>query len=197
MEVSISRARGKCKVLEREYGKGGFDYAGNSTVDLPIWENARGAIVVSSSSKLIEEVEKVTSIRTILPGDQRPFLYIVQSLGPIFWATNLLIVVPFAVTHPFTWSTVMEKVFPAFLAFSLVAAGYYILDDLFDLQNDRRHPQKKFRSFAAGEMPIVSGLMMVPFPVSRGPWGIFVLAVTVSGKSCGFFVIRPYGHPLF
>ena len=162
----------KMQVLEREYGKEGFDYAGNSTVDLSIWQSAQGAIVISNSKRLIEAVRKVTCIRAVFPGNQGTFLKMVQSLRPIFWATNLLVVVPYAVTHTFTWSIVMEKVFPAFLAFSLVAAGAYILDDLFDLQNNRRHPQKKFRPFAAGDVPIVWGLMMTPL--------LFLVAFGVS-----------------
>src|SRR5690242_16948155 len=41
------RGKNKGKALAERYGKKGFDYAGNSTVDLPVWSEARHAIVVN------------------------------------------------------------------------------------------------------------------------------------------------------
>ncbi|GJL49361.1 MAG: hypothetical protein NPIRA01_05880 [Nitrospirales bacterium] len=55
----------KSRVLVKRYGKRGFDYAGNSRVDLPIWENANSAIIVSGSRNLIEAVKKVSRVETI------------------------------------------------------------------------------------------------------------------------------------
>ncbi len=57
----------KSGLLTSEFGKGGFDYAGNSRVDLPIWENSKGAIVVNGTPKLIEAVKRVALIRMIFP----------------------------------------------------------------------------------------------------------------------------------
>ncbi|MEI6047770.1 MAG: decaprenyl-phosphate phosphoribosyltransferase [Bacteroidota bacterium] len=38
----------------------------------------------------------------------------------------------------------------AFVAFSMCASGVYILNDYFDIENDRLHPKKQFRPLAAG-----------------------------------------------
>jgi 4-hydroxybenzoate polyprenyltransferase len=48
----------------------------------------------------------------------------------------------------------------AMLAFCLCASSVYVLNDLLDLQADRLHPRKSKRPFAAGELSIVSGLLL-------------------------------------
>jgi 4-hydroxybenzoate polyprenyltransferase len=50
----------------------------------------------------------------------------------------------------------------AFMAFSLCASSVYILNDLTDLSEDRRHPKKRLRPFASGALPLRHGLMMIP-----------------------------------
>lgn len=40
----------------------------------------------------------------------------------------------------------------AFLSFCLVASGIYAINDLFDVESDRRHPVKKFRPVASGRI---------------------------------------------
>jgi hydroxymethylpyrimidine pyrophosphatase-like HAD family hydrolase len=46
------RGSAKAKLLTERFGKRGFDYAGNSHVDLQVWSEARYAIVVNGSKKL-------------------------------------------------------------------------------------------------------------------------------------------------
>jgi 4-hydroxybenzoate polyprenyltransferase len=41
----------------------------------------------------------------------------------------------------------------------LLASATYIINDLFDLAADRRHPVKRYRPFAAGELSIRAGLI--------------------------------------
>ncbi len=37
----------KARVLCEAFGRGGFDYAGNSLADLPVWQDAAGVLVVN------------------------------------------------------------------------------------------------------------------------------------------------------
>ena len=41
--------------------------------------------------------------------------------------------------------------FLAFLAFSACASSAYLLNDLFDLADDRQHPSKRYRAIASGD----------------------------------------------
>ena len=45
-------AEHKGAALEARFGRGGFDYAGNSSADLPVWQRARRAIVVTASASV-------------------------------------------------------------------------------------------------------------------------------------------------
>jgi phosphoserine phosphatase len=42
------RGANKLKALEKRFGERGFDYAGNSSVDLAVWRGAHAAIVVNA-----------------------------------------------------------------------------------------------------------------------------------------------------
>ena len=54
------------------------------------------------------------------------------------------------------------NVLAAFASFSLCASGVYILNDLFDVEADRLHPEKKSRPFASGDVPVLAGLSLLP-----------------------------------
>lgn len=47
----------------------------------------------------------------------------------------------------------LEQTLIAFVAFCLAASGVYVLNDLKDIQEDRRHPTKKNRPLASGALP--------------------------------------------
>ena len=50
--------------------------------------------------------------------------------------------------------------FQAFILFGFCASSVYVLNDLLDLQDDRKHTYKQFRPFAAGNLSIKSGLLV-------------------------------------
>ena len=54
------RGKTKARVLVERFGRRGFDYAGNSRVDLPVWAEARQAIVVGSASLAAKAAELTT-----------------------------------------------------------------------------------------------------------------------------------------
>ena len=56
------RGAAKRRKLVELYGDRGFDYAGNSSVDLGVWPQARGAIVVNASKRLARRAAKFTKV---------------------------------------------------------------------------------------------------------------------------------------
>jgi apolipoprotein N-acyltransferase len=56
------RNRAKLEALTRRFGERAFDYAGNSTMDLPVWEGSREAIVVNASQKLADQAAERTKL---------------------------------------------------------------------------------------------------------------------------------------
>jgi 4-hydroxybenzoate polyprenyltransferase len=78
------------------------------------------------------------------------------------WTKNLLIFVPLFMSHQFLFAEPLTNTVLAFLAFSLVASSIYVLNDMMDLRQDRRHPVKCRRAFASGALPVWHGLVLLP-----------------------------------
>jgi 4-hydroxybenzoate polyprenyltransferase len=76
------------------------------------------------------------------------------------WVKNLLLFVPAITSHTIFDGAVAGNATLAFLSFGFAASAAYILNDLLDLEEDRRHTTKKQRSFASGRISIGSGILL-------------------------------------
>jgi 4-hydroxybenzoate polyprenyltransferase len=76
------------------------------------------------------------------------------------WAKNALIFVPLLLAHQWRLRTFGGAI-TAFFSFGMCASATYIVNDLLDLEADRRHPNKRRRPFAAGDLSAISGVAMV------------------------------------
>jgi 4-hydroxybenzoate polyprenyltransferase len=166
----------KRKRLIAEFGEKGFDYAANGRADVAVWRSARKAIAVNSNPGVVRALEAVADpgicIHERAPGLSAYW----KALRPQQWSKNLLVLVPMLAAHRFLEVALLPKALLAFLAFCCCASSGYLLNDLFDLAADRHHPGKRFRPFAAGELPLSYGLMMMPILTVFG----FLLGALVS-----------------
>jgi 4-hydroxybenzoate polyprenyltransferase len=89
----------------------------------------------------------------------RPLL---RALRPHQWIKNVLLFVPLLAAHRAGNLAALATTLLAFVAFSLCASAVYILNDLLDLESDRKHPRKASRPFASGDATIASGLLLIP-----------------------------------
>lgn len=157
--------KSSCKrdaLLER-YGEKGFDYIGNEEADLPIWQVAGRAYVVSGCARLIADVQSIGNLGKVF-GDERGTLLpsLVRSVRPHQWMKNLLVFVPLLATHRYDDTVSLLYVLTAFIIFGLTASSVYLLNDLIDVVDDRNHPRKKNRPFAAGDLSLLHGWMVWP-----------------------------------
>ena len=53
------------------------------------------------------------------------------------WSKNLLLLAPLLLAHAYGDFQKLQLVFQGMLAFSLSASAIYLINDLFDLENDR------------------------------------------------------------
>lgn len=167
--------KGKTKLLKiRKLAEGRlFAYTGNSPSDRPIWDAACANIHVNSSSSDIQ--------RSIA---QNKLLLSIESKIPIFraflkemrihqWSKNSLVLIPLVTSHGYYDLTMLVATLYAFFCFSLCASGVYLLNDLLDLASDRKHPTKKLRPLASGDLPLAIGVM--------GALGLPVIAFFIAG----------------
>jgi len=84
---------------------------------------------------------------------------LIKAMRPKQWIKNLLLFAGFVFTlndqwRPFSpemWSALLRSV-AAFGLFSLMASSVYLLNDVRDLDKDRRHPTKRNRPIASGAL---------------------------------------------
>jgi len=151
----------KAAHLEKLFGRGGFDYAGNSRADLPVWAASAGAIVVSSSQSLQKAAAaSVAVLQVVKPLPQSLKVY-AKAIRVHQWLKNLLVFVPVLAAHQISPGPIKAALL-AFVSFSLCASAVYVINDLLDLSSDRLHARKRNRPFASGALPISQGLVMAP-----------------------------------
>ncbi|WP_081720956.1 UbiA family prenyltransferase [Pseudoxanthomonas suwonensis] len=152
----------KAAMLVERFGTRGFDYAGNTLVDMKVWAHAATAIVVNAPGRLARAASKVTQLAGHLARTPPTLRAWIKALRLHQWLKNLLIFVPLLTAHRFLDPAAITQAAGAFLAFGLCASGTYILNDLLDLSADRVHPRKRLRPFASGAIPIKYGLLAIP-----------------------------------
>ena len=164
-ENNLTGTRKRDALIAR-FGAQGFDYAGNSKVDLPVWQAARHAIVVNAGERLIKEAED-TSIVTHVFDRMLPVLpSALRAMRTYQWSKNLLLFLPLLAIHPLLSLSTLFTTCMAFLAWGLCASSVYLLNDLLDLEEDRAHKTKRYRPMAAGTFSVGMACILTPLLLS-------------------------------
>jgi len=82
----------------------------------------------------------------------RTLYLILRSLRPQQWTKNLLIFAPLLFSKQLFVYTETLHTFVACIIFCLMSGSVYLLNDLIDLENDKRHPLKCKRPLASGSL---------------------------------------------
>jgi len=178
--------------LHAEFGNGAFDYIGNDVPDLPLLALATENMVANPSLRLRVKLRS----RGIHP--TRAFVERARPLWSVFramrlhqWSKNLLLFLPLLLAHVFATGRLLAALI-AFFCFSLTASSAYIVNDMLDIEADRRHPQKRLRPFAAGDLSPFAGISVVVLflllaflgarflPVAFSGWLLAYLATTMT-----------------
>jgi 4-hydroxybenzoate polyprenyltransferase len=93
---------------------------------------------------------------------------LVKALRVHQWAKNILVFVPMLAAHKALNVPLFLQALLGFISFSLCASSVYVLNDLLDLDSDRRHPTKRRRPFAAGDLSVRAGLWLAPVLLAGG-----------------------------
>ncbi|HEY5185694.1 MAG TPA: decaprenyl-phosphate phosphoribosyltransferase [Actinomycetes bacterium] len=77
---------------------------------------------------------------------------LIAALRPKQWVKNVLVAAAPLAAGAIFEPTVAVAVVVAFVAFSLAASAGYLVNDLADVEEDRRHPTKRLRPLASGRV---------------------------------------------
>jgi 4-hydroxybenzoate polyprenyltransferase/phosphoserine phosphatase len=187
------KGEAKHEELARRFGVRGYDYAGNSRADLAVWHDARAAIIVNGTAGLARRAGG--RVHQILHDRPNPLHVLPRALRVHQWVKNVLIFLPIVTSHQVLNSAVLTAGLVAFLAFSLCASAAYLLNDLLDLDADRRHPTKSARPLACGDLSLAAAIALVPVLLGAGG----VLAATLPAAFSlvlGVYVVTTVAYSL-
>lgn len=180
--------RVKGDALHERYG-GGFDYLGNAGADVPVWRRARRALVVGGPPFVRRLGAKGIAPAQVFPGVPWSLRAVVRGLRVQQWAKNLLLFVPLLTSHKvFSDRSAVLAAALAFFTFSACASGVYLLNDLLDLEHDRRHPTKRNRPLAAGLMSIREAALWTAGLLLLAGFGASLLPRTFAAILAIYFV---------
>ncbi|QGR08750.1 hypothetical protein CTZ24_13535 [Pantoea phytobeneficialis] len=171
--VSNIAGEHKAAALVQRFQQHGYDYAGNSSTDLPVWSQAHKAIVVNGSNDLVKKAQDIATVERVFPKREIGFSAWRRMLRIHQWLKNLLLLVPLFAAHDVSNGEAWLSLLLAFIAFSLCASSVYIANDLLDLDSDRLHPRKRNRPFASGLIPAWIGVLLAPL--------LLIISLAVAG----------------
>jgi len=113
---------------------------------------------------------------------------LVRSLRPIQWAKNLFVLAPAVFGGLLLDEKTVARVGLALLAFCFASSAVYLINDIRDREEDRKHPLKRFRPLAAGTLtvPVAVAAVLV----------LSAVAATISSYLGGSFGLILGGYLL-
>ena len=117
-------------------------------------------------------------------------------MRPRQWVKNVLVAAaPLAAGSLFA-PGVLRGVGLAFVAFCLISATVYLLNDVRDIEEDRLHPRKRLRPIAAGELPVPGALALAVLAAGAG-FGLALLASVVLVVTLAVYLLLQILYSLF
>lgn len=149
----------KAHLLLDKYGEGNFDYVGNSPTDFKVWQHCNRATIVSNSKKFCKKVSNFSLIEKTIPSRKKNvWKLLLKQIRVHQWVKNALIFVPLITSHQISNTSLLIDTLLAFIAFGFCASATYIINDLSDLESDRKNSTKRFRPLASGDLSIPTGI---------------------------------------
>jgi 4-hydroxybenzoate polyprenyltransferase len=152
------KAHQKARLLAKRHPKG-FAYIGNSADDLPVWREASERFGVNMTSSVRQKADQEGLNVTELARPSPVIPASLRSMRLHQWLKNLLLFVPLALGFPQASLEDLLICIFGFVLLGLLTSGTYLVNDLLDVEADRRHPKKCKRAIACGDLPLPYAIM--------------------------------------
>lgn len=170
-------------ILARQFPEG-FEYAGSSVADLEVWRRASSAILVGASSRVQRHAAALVPISASIPGPSR-FRGLLASLRLHQWVKNLLVFAPIVLGGQLGDMRSLLATVAAFFALGLVASSTYLINDILDVADDRRHWSKRERPIAKGLLSASAAAVWAGVGLAAG----LALAASISLPVLGVLLL--------
>jgi 4-hydroxybenzoate polyprenyltransferase len=181
----------KLAAFREQFGER-FCYIGNARPDVELLAACESPMVANPERGLRAGMQRVGTIAAARFDDRTSAAKSwLKAIRLHQWAKNTLIFVPLLLAHAWRAGRLAGAAV-AFVSFGLCASATYIINDLLDLEADRKHPRKKKRPFAAGDLSAIAGVAVVVVMLAASL--VLALAVprVVAEGSAGHGLAEPY-----
>src|SRR3972149_7684722 len=122
---------------------------------------------------------------------------LLKNMRPKQWAKNLLVFAGLVFDRQLTYQPALERTLAGFALFCMLSSSIYLINDIIDLETDRKHPKKKMRPLASGTLPLplaaVAAAIFLVLSLGLGYWlsplfGLTCLAYAALNISYSFWL---------
>ncbi len=152
----------KAQAIRQQVGDTAWEYVGDSSADMDVWREATSVVCVASRDGFARRVEAAYPGAKVISKPRFSAAVLLKALRVHQWLKNLLLFAPIILAHQWLNMHALRATVLAAISFSLCASGVYLMNDLLDLEADRKHPRKRRRPCAAGRMPLDVAMALTP-----------------------------------
>ena len=173
VNLSSGHKREAIEQHARAHGDGRYAYAGNSRDDLAVWAGAVAAVAVDTPPAVQRQLRRTHPAPHTFDSPAATGRDWIKAIRLKQWSKNALLFVPLLAAHDWTLAAWGQLVW-AFVSFGLCASATYLINDLLDLPNDRRHAHKRHRPLAAARIAIAPAVgvvaLLLPAALALAAW---------------------------
>jgi 4-hydroxybenzoate polyprenyltransferase len=115
-------------------------------------------------------------------------LHLIRLMRPKQWTKNLLVFAAPLFTGGIGKQSSLIPALLAFAALCLASSSIYVVNDLLDIERDKRHPKKSKRPLASGAVPKGLAIALVPF-LLVGALALAMLASRSAALLVGCYLV--------
>jgi 4-hydroxybenzoate polyprenyltransferase len=192
-KINLTKSRKLARLKER-FGE--FDYVGNSDADVVILAGSHEAMVANPTLglRLALRMRQIPVARVFI--DRRPVgRTLVKAIRLHQWSKNVLLFAPLLLSHKLTVRSGATAI-AAFFCFCFMASANYLVNDMLDIESDRRHRSKRLRPFAAGDLSVAGGIAL-SLALILASAALLPLLPTAFALWLGLYIIATLSYSLY
>jgi 4-hydroxybenzoate polyprenyltransferase len=115
---------------------------------------------------------------------------LLESMRPQQWLKNLLLLAPLLFAKSLGDSSRIAEAIFGFVIFCALSSGVYLLNDVLDLEKDRKHPVKSTRPIASGRVGVKTAITLLVALLSAALVAGFVLSPAFGAVGLAYVVMN-------
>ena len=115
---------------------------------------------------------------------------LIKAARPHQWVKNLFVVAPLVFAKGLDDPSMVIRSVGAFFCFSFAASSIYLLNDLADVENDRKHPVKRNRPIASGRVTVNAARGTMSALALVAVTGAAFLSLYAAGAVAAYLVLN-------